>query len=228
MATKATPLGSTRRHWKQTLLIGAKLFDTSVRCASAAQRRLAMALLVMFLAVAASVPACGDSIHVNGPGGWFDENSGSYLDGYVPSTNSGWIEFESYSQGASGRFASGWLEKYNGSSLLDSNLSKSFFNPKTAIFAGQFNGWQESWKNGSYTFSYVSGTFTVRLYTQYNGGRWSYGTLGNGYIHTGTTVPEPTSFVFTGTGLAGLAVLVRKKLRPPLSGESLCGTRSPA
>ena len=46
-------------------------------------------LLLMFLSLAASVPAFGDSIQLNGLGGWFSAYSASYLDGHAPSTNSG-------------------------------------------------------------------------------------------------------------------------------------------
>ena len=78
------------------------------------------------------------------------------------------MEFEGYGQGANGKFASGWLEEYKGNSLLYGGLTNSFFNSKTGIFAGQFNGWQESWTNGGYTFSYVSGAFTECLYPPAN------------------------------------------------------------
>jgi AbiV family abortive infection protein len=180
------------------------------------------ALLLMVLALAASAPAFADSIHLNNGGSFFGY-SGSYLYGDAPSMNGGWMWFEVYNQSASGKFANGWLEEYDGNSWLYGNLTKSFFNSKTDILTGQFNGWQESWKSGNYTFSYVSGAFTERLYPQYNGGGWSYGTMGNGYLHGGTTVPEPSSLVFTGTGLAGLAGLVRRKLRRPLSVAGLGG-----
>src|SRR5260370_38066404 len=52
--------------------------------------------------------------------------------------------------------------------------------------------------------------------------------MGNGFMHGGSTVQESSWLVFMGTGLAGLAGVVRKKLRSALSGEALYATRSPS
>jgi hypothetical protein len=115
------------------------------------------------------------------------------------------------------KFANGGMSVYGGYQDLYGSLSNASFNLKTDTLTGTLTGQQynlltQSWKpvtvyltetlalNGS------SGTYDL-------GGGWTYsyqdGSVTSGNI---STVPEPGTFGMLGTGLAGMAGLVRRKL----------------
>jgi PEP-CTERM motif len=182
-----------------------------------------------------AMPAKADSINLLPPGSgsyaWTASfPAGSNYNSYY-GTGLGYLETQTYGNGidtalvVSGgstvgsitKFANGGMSVYGGYQDLYGSLSNASFNLKTDTLTGTLTGQQynlltQSWKpvtvyltetlalNGS------SGTYDL-------GGGWTYsyqdGSVTSGNI---STVPEPGTFGMLGTGLAGMAGLVRRKL----------------
>jgi hypothetical protein len=166
-------------------------------------------LLVAVFALALSCAA--DSITINQPGGSFESCPYSYIYGDASNRTGGWVEFD---LSGSQKSLAGWLYSYSATSYIDGSLSNGFFNVKTDVLKARFSGYSYHWSTGQYTV--LSGTFVEHINISANYGSWQSGTLGRGYLFTGTpgglTTAEPGTLSLLATGLIGMAFTVRKKV----------------
>jgi PEP-CTERM motif len=194
-------------------------------------------LLVAVFALALSCAA--DSITINQPGGFFEfysyaPQSYSYVSGEASNLTGG---SEFYLSGSQKSLA-GWLDSYSattldpedsryrssketiglcsarcGTSFIDGRLSNGFFNTRTDVLHAVFSGYSYNWSTGQYMP--FSGTFVEHFNINGSDGSWQWGTLGKGYLFTGTssglTTPEPGTLSLLATGLIGMALRSRKK-----------------
>jgi hypothetical protein len=181
-------------------------------------------LLVAVFALAFSCVA--DSITINQPGGFFESYPYSYIYGGASNGTSG-AEFD---LSGSQKSLAGWLYSYSATSYIDGSLSNGFFNTKTDVLKAQFSGYSYNWSTGQ--FALFSGTFVEHFNINANYGSWQSGTLGNGYLITGTrgglTTPEPGTLSLLATGIIGMAFTVRKKVRQHQVAANRSGARSDA
>lgn len=142
---------------------------------------------------------------------------------YVPYYGSSLIEAESYGQ-------TGWnyVEAWGGSTIgnithfanaylyipdFSGTFSNATFNSKTDVLSGLFVG--SEYINGKWSAFYGHITETLELNggTYTNGDPWSYtGQYGSVTSASISSVPEPNSLMFMGTGLVGIAGAIRRKL----------------
>ena len=164
--------------------------------------------LPMILALAMSIPAWSDAIPINnnvainGAGGsvTYSPTSPSIV-GFGTTYDGG-----TYNYSASGtplhggRFATGSLTVSTPNFSINGGLSKMFFNPKTGLLQGGFEG--KVCEGGS-----CLNVYHAVFYESIN--------LGNNTNRSGflvfSTAPEPGSMGLLATGLIGIGVLKRKR-----------------
>jgi hypothetical protein len=173
-------------------------------------------VLLLVTVVTLALSCAADSITINQPGGFFESysyapQSYSYISGEA-SNLGGWAEFD---LNGSQKSLAGWLHSYSATSEIDGSLSNGFFNTKTDVLHALFSGYSYNWSTGQYIP--FSGTFVEHFNINTNYGSWQWGTLGKGYLVTGTsgglTAPEPGTLSLLATGLIGMAFRVRKEVR---------------
>lgn len=175
-------------------------------------KRFALMLVAVF---ALALSCAADSITINQPRGFFESysyapQSYSHISGDASSRVTRWAEFD-----LNGRQKSlaGWLCSYSATSYIEGSLSSGFFNTKTDVLHALFSGYTLNWSTGQYIP--VSGTFVEHFNVNDSDGSWQRGTLGKGYLFTGTssglTTPEPGTLSLLATGLIGMALRSRKK-----------------
>ncbi|MGA8619001.1 MAG: PEP-CTERM sorting domain-containing protein [Candidatus Sulfotelmatobacter sp.] len=178
------------------------------------------AILVAVLAyTCAALPAYADSVNLVPPGSSsysevYTFPAGSYYAPYYGTgvglietetdTGSGYNWFESWdgtTKGAITKFAYDYAE-FDGSEYSGSNWT---FNSKTDVFSGSFSG------PGGKTWYFTETLGTPGAYGSYNEGSYSFqeSNLLSGSM---TTTPEPGTLALLGTGLFGMAGVLRRKL----------------
>jgi PEP-CTERM motif len=189
-------------------------------------------LLLAILAFAA--PAFANSITIHTPPGGYLYNYSGTAEGF---TGSFWDYTAFYSSGGitNGnitKFNSGFLElvndqNFSNETVIYGSIFKGVFNSLKDTFTASFSGWEYTSAAG---YVDVTGTYVVTGVNSYNYYGLTYGpqTHGTIYLNGGSpggmgysTVPEPGSLTLMGTGLLGLAGIVRRKLGRSWSNFSL-------
>ena len=203
--------------------------------------RLFLAAVVVLIGTFASANS-SSNLNFNTTGGWgyaygysysgWSELYGASYSSHGGAYNDTWFDVWN-GNGNMKNFASGDFEdefgKGNSYGYIYGGLSNIIFNSSLGKLTANFNGWAEIDNNGNWSFTYFDGTFTQKMtLTQYYGCsgcgyQYLYGANGGGTI-TGipngfgpsaigiAQTPEPGSLVLMGTGLLGIAGIVKRKL----------------
>lgn len=203
--------------------------------------RLFLAAVVVLIGTFASANSSNSfNFNTTGGSGYSDAysyNGYAYLYGATSSSvhggwNDSWFELVGgTSNGSLGRFTYGYFEdeygKGNSVGYIWGSLSSIVFNSSLGKLTGLFSGYVELDNNGNWSYTYFTGRWTenVSLTQTYNGygyqewyGGNSGGTLTgvpNGFGPSAIGIaqtPEPGSLVLMGTGLLGIAGVVKRKL----------------
>jgi hypothetical protein len=183
-------------------------------------------VLILLAVLAFAAPAFGTTITISTPPGGYLYNYAGTVEGF---TGSFWDYTAFYANGGitNGNittFSSGMLElvndqNFSNETVLDVTIFKGVFNSLTDTFKASFSGWEYTSAGG---YVDVTGTYVVTGINSYNYDGFTYGpqTHGTIYLNGGspggmgyTAVPEPASLALMGTGLCGMAGMIRRKLR---------------
>jgi|SRR5271167_4555046 len=202
--------------------------------------RLFLAAVVVLIGNIASANSTSSfTFNTNGSGyaegysysGWSEIYGASYSSLKNGGWNDSWYEVWN-GNGNMKNFTNGDFEdefgKGSNYGFVYGTLSNIVFNSSLDKLTGTFSGWAEIDKNGWWSFTYFNGTYSqkVTISQTYSGNGYTewYGASGSGTI-TGipngygpnaigiAQTPEPSSLVMLGTGLIGIAGVVRRKLK---------------
>ena len=203
--------------------------------------RLLLALAVVTLGTLAGANST-NNFNINTTGGsgyseaWTYGGTGYIYGDSVSShggaTNYSWFEVWN-GNGNLSSFSTGYFEdelfKGNNVEYLTGNLSGITFNSTLGKLTGLFSGYVEIDVNGNWSWTSFTGRWTGNVNLSpindygngysYGTGSYTGGTLtgipqGFGSSAIGfSQVPEPSSLMFMGTGLLGIAGVIRRKLK---------------
>jgi hypothetical protein len=183
-------------------------------------------VLILLAVLAFAAPAFANSITISTPPGGYLYYYGGTAEGFTGSfyDYTAFYATGGITNGNITTFSSGLLELVNDQNFsnvteLDCTIFKGVFNSLTDTFTASFSGWEYTSAKG---YVDVTGTYVVTGVNSYNYDGFTYGpqTRGTIYLNGGSpggmgysAVPEPGSLALMGTGLCGIAGIMRRKLR---------------